>query len=105
MSVVRRGMSKHSTGQTAGQGAGATPTSATAGGVTAAEAGGQRHHHTHRGWTIGEGFRTAVGAALAGATAVVVEETLNDLVLWNMCKSHAMPVIDAHPRLQRSLVG
>lgn len=59
------------------------------------------------GGHVGEGFggvfRTVVGLAIGGATAVVVENTLNDLVLWRICKSHAMPVIDAHPRLQRSL--
>lgn len=50
-------------------------------------------------------FRAVVSVAIAGATAVVVEDTLNDLVLWRICKSHAMPVIDSHPRLHRSLVG
>ena len=53
---------------------------------------------------IGGAFRTAFSVVLAGATAVIVEDTLNDLVLWNICKSHAMPVIEGHPRLQRSLV-
>lgn len=57
---------------------------------------------------IFEGFggavRTVFCVGLAGFTAAVVENTLNDLVLWNICKSHAMPIIDAHPRLQRSLV-
>ncbi len=53
---------------------------------------------------IGVAFRTVFSVAIAGATAVIVENTLNDLVLWNICKSHAMPVIEEHPRLQRSLV-
>ena len=57
------------------------------------------------GIDIGGAFRTVFSVALAGITAGVVENTLNDLVLWSICKSHAMPVIDAHPRLQRSLVG
>jgi len=57
------------------------------------------------GLGFGGVFRTVVGLAIGGATAVVVESTLNDIVLWRICKSHAMPVIDAHPRLQRSLAG
>jgi len=48
-------------------------------------------------------FRTVVALGLAGATAFVVEDTLNDLALWRICRNRAAPVIDAHPRLRRSL--
>lgn len=47
--------------------------------------------------------RTAVAVGLAAATACVVEDALNDLVLWRICVARASPVVESHPRLQRSL--
>ena len=47
--------------------------------------------------------RTAVAVGLAAATACVVEDVLNDLVLWRICVARASPVVESHPRLQRSL--
>jgi hypothetical protein len=92
--ALRRGFASQAAAQTTAGAAKAAREVAAAGG--GAEGGG--------GMGIGGAFRTVFSVALAGVTAAVVENTLNDLVLWNICKSHAMPVIDAHPRLQRSLV-
>ena len=42
-------------------------------------------------------FRTVVALGLAGATAFVVEDTLNDLALWRICRNRAAPVIEFKP--------
>ena len=47
--------------------------------------------------------RTAVAVGLAAATACVVEDALNDLLLWRICVERASPVVESHPRLRRSL--
>mgnify|MGYP004068786363 CR=1 FL=1 len=52
---------------------------------------------------IGSLARGAVSLAIAGATAVVCESVLNDLVLWRIARDRAIPVIDANDRLKRSL--
>ena len=55
------------------------------------------------GSTAAGALRTVVAVGIAGATAMVVEDALNDLALWRICKNHAVPVIETHPRLLRSL--
>jgi hypothetical protein len=47
--------------------------------------------------------RTAVAVGLALATACVVEDALNDLVLWRICVARATPVVESHARLRNSL--
>jgi hypothetical protein len=55
------------------------------------------------GSTAAGALRPVVAVGIAGATALVVEDALNDLALWRICKNHAVPVIETHPRLLRSL--
>ena len=54
-------------------------------------------------WTVGDYARTGVALGLAVATAGVCESALNDLFVWSLCKRRAMPAIETHPRLRRSL--
>ena len=54
-------------------------------------------------WTVGDYARTGVALGLAVATAGVCESALNDLYVWSLCKRRAMPAIETHPRLLRSL--
>ena len=54
-------------------------------------------------WTIGDYARTGVAAGIAIATAGVCEAAINDLYVWSLCKRKAMPAIETHARLQRSL--
>jgi len=54
-------------------------------------------------WTVGDYARTGVAAGIAIATAGVCEAAINDLYVWSLCKRKAMPAIETHARLQRSL--
>ena len=54
-------------------------------------------------WTVGDYARTGVALGIAIATAGVCEAAINDLYVWSLCKRKAMPAIETHARLQRSL--
>ena len=54
-------------------------------------------------WTVGDYARTGVALGIAIATAGVCESAINDLYVWSLCKRKAMPAIETHARLQRSL--
>ena len=54
-------------------------------------------------WTVGDYARTGVALGIGIATAGVCESTINDLYVWSLCKRKAMPAIETHARLQRSL--
>ena len=54
-------------------------------------------------WTVGDYARTGVALGIGIATAGVCESAINDLYVWSLCKRKAMPAIETHARLQRSL--